>query len=331
MNQNPRLLLESELESWQMAAENFGRIRRAVDEGNRITLSASTAPWHIEKMAVNHRRASITAKTDAASIAARPCFLCAVNRPEVQSALRWKDFEILVNPFPLSSEHFTIASIRHEPQRIGGRFEMMAELAREMEGMCVFYNGPRCGASAPDHLHFQAVVSSDLPNFRRSLPKRMITLDGKENTVGSGATLYVPEPTAVPYPFFIIESTSDKALAKLSERILAALRSIHPEMSGEEPPVNIAMLHDAASRTTLTYIIPRSKHRPAMYGSGEGQMLVSPATIEMLGTVVCSRREDFDRLDLTTATAILREVGITRECIDKIVSLLTSESLQTTI
>ena len=82
------------------------------------------------------------------------------------------------------------------------------------------------------------------------------------------------------------------------------------------------MLYDLPSGTTLTYIIPRSKHRPAIYGNGEGQMLVSPATIEMLGTVVCSRHDDFDRLDLPTATAILREVGLPHEDMKKAISYL---------
>ncbi|MBD5354422.1 MAG: DUF4922 domain-containing protein [Bacteroides sp.] len=318
MKQNQGLFLESELAAWPMAAENFARIRRAVDEGNRLALSAPSAPWHIEKMAVNHRRASTTAKTDAASVAARPCFLCPANRPANQSALRWRDFEILVNPFPLSAQHFTIASTRHEPQSIGGRFEVMAHLAREMEGMCVFYNGPRCGASAPDHLHFQAVAASDVSNLRMNIAKERIEGIGDSDE----ATLSLPPSTSTPFPFFIIESTDDKALSRLSERIIDALGNLSACSCGEEPPVNVAMLYDLPSGTTLTYIIPRSKHRPAIYGNGEGQMLVSPATIEMLGTVVCSRHDDFNRLDLPTATAILREVGLPHEDMKKAISYL---------
>lgn len=112
------------------------------------------------------RSRSTGAKTDAASIAARPCFLCPANRPEGQQAVEWRDYEILVNPFPIVKGHLTIVSKRHEPQSIAGRMDHMEALARELPGYTVFFNGARCGASAPDHLHFQAVPSEAVPLWR---------------------------------------------------------------------------------------------------------------------------------------------------------------------
>ncbi len=321
--------LASELASWPMAAENFTRINDSVPSGNRLTISSPDSPWRIDKMAVNHRRASITARTDTASIAARPCFLCEANRPACQSAIRWgNDYEILVNPYPLATQHFTIASVRHENQCIApglDRILDMAGIARELTGMCVFYNGARCGASAPDHFHFQAVSADAVPNMTSDCIK------GDEIIRTEQAVLYSSDNAVIPYPFFIIESANDAGLQSLFSRLWLALASVSGDSSTRpadsastytEPPVNIAMMHDAERGITRTLVIPRSRHRPQCYSSDMGRMLISPATIEMLGTIVCSRREDFDRLDLATALSILKEVSLSIDEANLIISRL---------
>lgn len=292
---NPESFFRSELAAWPVAAENFRNLEKASAQAVSLT---DSEPWRIRKLLVSHRRASITAKTDPQSIAARPCFLCEANRPPEQSAITAHGFQTLVNPYPLAWRHYTIASERHEPQRISGRLQEMARLTREFRDLCVFYNGPLCGASAPDHLHFQAIsteVAAGLTDPRLPLE----TIDSSD-----GCKLLRSVSGAVPYPFFIIDSTDTAALALCTSRLLDSLPQAEPE-----PMVNVAMiiLPDGRLRT---FIAPRRRHRPAVYGSGPGQMLISPATIEMLGTIVCSRPEDFERLDLATATAILSEVGL---------------------
>lgn len=305
--------LAAELSAWDMAAENFSRIARSRDEGRLSVLTADDISaadgWRMAKLHVDHRRASITAKTDSASIAARPCFLCRSNRPATQSSLECLDgrFEVLINPYPLASVHFTIASTRHEPQFLSGDgvVSAMVSLARDMEGLCVFYNGARCGASAPDHLHFQAVATETVPNILNP------TAVGLSIFEADGVRLSRSRKGFAPYQFFVIESTSDVALSSVVSRLFAAMASSEAE-SGSEPPVNVAMIKLPGRDVVRTWVIPRGKHRPDCYFfDDERKLLISPATVEMLGTIVCSRAEDYARVDLPTAENILAEVAVT--------------------
>lgn len=288
----------SELSVWPLARDNFRNLEKSLAGAVMLTDGGG---WQFRKVLVNHRRTSITAKTDSRSIAARPCFLCAANRPPEQGAIRDGGYEILVNPYPLAPIHFTIASCRHEAQNIAGHIADLARLTADMSDMCVFYNGPRCGASAPDHLHFQAVTKETAANILdAALPLEKIA------AIADGA-LFRSQPDRTPYPFFIIDAPTAETTEKILSRLLAALPPADPE-----PMVNIAMvtLPDGGLRT---FVAPRRRHRPAVYGTEPSQLLVSPATIEMLGTLVCSRPEDFDCLDLTSAASILAEVGLSEE------------------
>lgn len=194
------------------------------------------------------RAVSTRAKVDAASIAARPCFLCARNRPKQQIAIEWEDMEILVNPFPIFPGHLTIAAKAHTPQTLRGRAEQMRRLSRELPGYTVFYNGARCGASAPDHMHFQAV-----PSRYMRIPRRFYTYE-------------------LPEGDFNVEEI--------------------------DPMVNMTCTD---GRIT---VIPRPKHRPDCYG----ELSVSPAAIDLSGTLIAVSREDFERLDGARVDAILKEV-----------------------
>lgn len=288
----------SELSAWPLARDNFRNLEKSLAGAVRLTDGGG---WQFRKVLVNHRRASITAKTDSRSIAARPCFLCASNRPPEQGAIRDGGYEILVNPYPLAPIHFTIASCRHEAQNIAGHIADLARLTADMSDMCVFYNGPRCGASAPDHLHFQAVTKETAANILDpALPLEKIA------AIADGV-LFRSQPGRTPYPFFIIDAPTAEYTEKILRHLLAALPPANPE-----PMVNIAMvtLPDGGLRT---FVASRRRHRPTVYGTEPGQLLVSLATIEMLGTLVCSRQEDFDRLDLPLALSILAEVGLSEE------------------
>lgn len=313
--------IKSELAGWPMAAENFARIGLSPSNGNKMQLSPDGSQWRMSKMFADHRRASITAKTDRKSIAGRPCFLCGKNRPPEQTSMRWNDYEILVNPYPLSAHHLTIASIQHEPQAMTPeRIADMSTLAKELDGLCIFYNGPRCGASAPDHFHFQAVDSDMAVNVSGvDMAKVLISST-------PGASLYRSANNYAPYPFFIIESSDDEALQKIFSLLMTTLNKAIG--IADEAPVNIVMLAMPDKRTVRTIIIPRGKHRPECYTREEGQLLVSPATIEMLGTIVCSRKEDFDKIDLETAENILAEVGISDIIFNRIVKQLTTTDKQ---
>ena len=315
---NNDTFFDKELEKWPMAADNFARIRNSFIDGHRLTLSGDGSLWRIDKMFVNHRRASVTAKTDPSSISSRPCFLCRDNRPNLQSSIGFLGrYEILVNPYPLADRHFTIASTRHEEQCIDADFSRildMAQLACEMSGMCIFYNGARCGASAPDHFHFQAVSTEAVPNI---LSKDLL---GDKIKYSDHASLYKNNEKTAPYPFFIIESTGNSELRSVFRLLWAELKAINTDLA--EPDVNLAMIHDTERDVTRTIVIPRSKHRPDCYYSEKDRLLISPATVEMLGTIICSRREDFDRLTLQSAYGILKEVGISDTQFNLVVSRL---------
>jgi len=197
------------------------------------------------------RAVSTAAKVDAASIAARPCFLCSANRPKEQISIPLPDqnLEILVNPFPIFPGHLTIADTRHRPQSLAGQIGQMRYLSSLLPGYTVFYNGPRCGASAPDHMHYQAVPS----RFLR-IPRRFYS--------------------------YTLPATDERPVEEV------------------DPMVNLLCTDGVVT------VIPRRKHRPDCYGD----LLVSPAAIDLAGTLIAVRREDFDRLDADLVNSIIREV-----------------------
>ncbi len=303
----------SELSRWPLAAINFNALEKnqavPINENEADHLSCR---WKIHKRLANHRRASITAKTDPQSISERPCFLCAENRPSEQGSMRQGDYDILVNPYPLARRHFTIASIRHEPQRLSGHIREMATLCVEAKDLCLFYNGPHCGASAPDHLHFQA-VSLEIAENILSIDHDSVNLLSITKTEES-ANIYRSAPGIYPFPFFIIDTNDIASLEHSIETVMNAL----PE-SSPEPMVNVAIVN-LDNGSIRTFIAPRRRHRPACYEKGD--LLVSPASIEMLGTIVCSRQEDFDRIDERTAYRILSEVALSDDEFNRTVSIL---------
>lgn len=229
-----------QLASWPAVAERYAAL---------VSVEVKTVGGY--RVQFNPARAvSTAAKVDPASIAARPCFLCAANRPQEQMAIDWEDLQILVNPFPVFPSHLTIPAKSHIPQSMLGRVGQMRRLSRELPGYTIFFNGAKCGASAPDHFHFQAVPSEFV-----SIPDRFYS--------------YVLDDA----PF-----------------------------SAEEldPMVNMYCTDGVVT------VIPRSKHRPDCYGD----FLVSPAALDLAGTLISVRREDFERLDAVRVDAILREVTL---------------------
>ncbi len=140
-----------QLASWPMAKANYD----ALDSVELKSFVLEKGTTYVQFNPERYR--STAAKIDAKSIAERPCFLCEQNRPAEQHRFSLNEnFELLVNPFPIFRHHYTIPSYAHQPQRIQGNVQSMLELAKQLKPLVVFYNGPFCGASAPDHFHFQA-------------------------------------------------------------------------------------------------------------------------------------------------------------------------------
>ena len=253
------------------------------------------------------RITSSAAKVDEHSIRERKCFLCLQNLPSEQRGIPYGErYILLANPFPILSEHFTIPRVDHVPQRIDGEFGVMLDLARDFSpGYTVFYNGPRCGASAPDHLHFQAGIRWSMPVeseyarlksergtlVQKSREVQAIAIDGGERC------------------FLSIEGTDPGALHHTVSRYLAALQSIRAE--SEEPMVNIIVWYDAAGWTVLMY--PRVKHRPSFFfAEGEERILISPAVVDLGGVVAVPLETDFHKMTREHLLTMYHEVQLSR-------------------
>ena len=239
---------------------------------------------------------STGAKVDAASVAARPCFLCGASRSGEQSALepaafgdRFSDldYEILINPYPIFPYHFTIPCKAHTPQVIVEegcrRFDDMLRLAQALEGMALFYNGARCGASAPDHFHFQAVPASAMTILSTERP--------------------------VPFLTFGYESGDRAEMLEWFVRVVEQIRDLPapPDFSSseKEPRMNIICTYTDGIWKAL--VIPRRAHRPDFYGSGEGQYLISPATVDLSGTIIIPSSSDFDAITPEILASLLSQ------------------------
>lgn len=281
---------------WPLAARNFDAL-----EG--VEVRSIAMPGMDIKVQFNPARiVSSGAKVDARSLAERPCFLCEKNRPAEQRGIDWRGYTVLVNPFPIFPRHLTIPAVGHTPQRIQGRMADMLALAAELPGYTVFYNGPRCGASAPDHMHFQAGNSDFLPIWQAldAAPLRTVADDG------AGTRLSVC--TSLPVNVFVVDAATPEA----GERMFDRLYRVLPE--GEEEP----MMNLLAAGSRLV-VVPRKRHRPSFYGTeGEGCMLLSPASVDMGGAFITPRREDFDRLDAQLLARVFDELCLDTEQIEEI-------------
>ena len=261
------------------------------------------------------RIVSTGAKIDKHTLGERPCFLCERNRPKEQMTKQIDDhFQLLVNPFPILPVHFTIPATKHQPQSIYRHYGEMHRLLSLHSELMVFYNGPKCGASAPDHLHFQAGTSGVLPlqtNWQR-LSRNLtdvISLNDEEKISVLSDFLV---------PAFVIISKSEDSDEELFHRLY---RSMPMRGDESEPMMNIIAWRKGDE--FISVVIPREKHRPdAYFAEGEAQMMVSPGALDMAGLIITPREEDFSKINLDKATALLRECGISAEKMEAIVSNL---------
>ncbi len=284
------------------------------------------------------RIVSTGAAIDKKSISERPCFLCDNNRPKEQHKLMTeKHYQILVNPYPILPQHFTIPMRRHTPQSIYSSFGTLRRMAWNMPRHIVFYNGPLCGASCPDHMHLQAgsrgvaPLERDWTMYENKL-RKLYPLTGEQTAsmeeagnVGSRCGLYLLE--GYPCPVFVIRSMPAESDSILCQRVYKALPIVGDEA---EPRLNIVCWRQAgtASRPDeiVTLIFPRSKHRPdCYYAEGKDQLLVSPGALDMCGLIITPREQDFNALTAEKAADILREVTLSEEDLKPIIEELTDK------
>lgn len=261
------------------------------------------------------RIVSTGAKIDKKTLGERPCFLCDKNRPKEQMSKQIDEkFHLLVNPFPILPVHFTIPARKHQPQLIYKNYGEMHRFISLHSDLMVFYNGPKCGASAPDHLHFQAGTNGILPlqtNWQR-LSRNLtdiISLNDEEK-------ISVVRDFIV--PAFVIISKS----AESDEALFRRLNKAMPQRGDEtEPMMNIISWRKGEE--FISVVIPREKHRPeAYFAEGDAQFVVSPGALDMSGLIITPREEDFRKLTEEKALSLLQECGVSEEKMNAIIAKL---------
>jgi hypothetical protein len=274
-------LLADQIARWPLLTRGIEGLRRSQ------TRVEPVAGHDLYVRHIPHRIVSTTAAVDAASIAKRPCFLCPSNLPKEEHGIPFdSEFAIYCNPFPILERHLTIVRVDHRPQRIAGSFNAMLRLAEALPDSFIIYNGPRCGASAPDHMHFQACSRELFP----------IEQDVR-GVVGPAMPDYGRR-------VFVLRNRNMGQLAKRLDSLMDILEEV--TQSEGEPLVNIAAYFEAGEWTA--FVFPRGKHRPRAYETGE--RTVSPATIDLCGVLVVPVEKDFMEIHGPEIESIFEEVTL---------------------
>ena len=292
MNQTIQNLLTEQPASWETARRNYAAlsdVRVKELDVNGIAYKVQFNPARI---------VSSGAKVDDRSIRERKCFLCPGNLPPEQRGVPFGGhYLILVNPFPIFPRHLTIPERTHTPQRIASRFGDMLNLAEALTDYTIFYNGPRCGASAPDHAHFQAGNKGFMPIEAEWRGR----VGGKVAEYGNAVLWYLDD---APRNTLVIESASKADAAALFGLVY---RSLEVKEGEEEPMMNLLALHEADRR--IVFVFPRKKHRPACYtAEGEANLLSSPASVDLGGVFITPVEKDFLKITAEDVARILSEV-----------------------
>jgi len=296
----------SQLQEWALAKVNYDNLRTV--KTKKIVIDG--IPMIIQ---FNPKRiTSSAAKVDTKSIQERKCFLCPDNLPEQQKGIDFiGKYLILVNPFPIFPKHLTIPSYKHEPQQIKGKVADMLELAYRLQDYVFFYNGPKCGASAPDHLHFQAGNKGFLP-----IEKDFDSFE-KENII-TKSNIRISLLADYPCGTFMMESEDILLIDEYFNKIYQALE-IKPEEY--EPMMNVLAWY-SQDRYKLCFF-PRVQHRPScFYGEGENNILISPASVDMGGVFITPLEKDFDKIKEGDVSKIIREVCLDKASLRKIADRL---------
>ena len=290
-----------QIEKWQDAGKRYRDLQNV--------MISEQGEWKVQFNPA--RIVSTGASIDKKAIAKRPCFLCADNRPEEQiTRVLDNGFELLVNPFPILPVHFTIPLLKHAPQLIRPYYGEMHHLLEMYPDLMVFYNGPKCGASAPDHMHFQAGTSGLLPlqqawgRLSRELEVVVALSDDEDISL-------IHEYVC---PAFLIRSRNQKNDEKMFGWLYEAMGRVSRDESGEsrneEPMMNIVAWRQGDEY--LSVVFPRRKHRPdCYYADDDSQRLVSPGSLDMAGLIITPRQEDYERLNTAEIQAIIDEVAVT--------------------
>ena len=300
--------INDQLSVWPMAAANFRSLKSSLTRD--VTVGGLTV--HLQHNPC--RISSSTAEIDEASLKSRPCFLCTENRPPEQYHLKLdgrkgRGYRIQVNPFPIFPDHLVIARDRHIRQCIWHHLPDMLDFSRDYPQYTVYYNGPFSGASAPDHLHFQAIPRNLLP-LEVAVNSFLDSAKTPLDHVQDGEIFHFNGFTRGIYAF---RSSTEKSLAKMFYRFLDACPAMD---ENSEPRFNLYCWYDKGYRAMA---VLRTQLRPHHYYSkGDDHFTISPGAAEMAGVFVAPLKEDYDRLTASHIEEMLSEVSVSKETEDEI-------------
>jgi len=298
-----KALLAQQKESWELLQKGYSSLR---------SVQVKTFEFDHFKIKVQFnpgRIVSSSAKVDEKSIKERKCFLCPDNLPESQKGILYKDdYLLLCNPFPIFTEHFTLPKTSHVLQEIRSSFPALLDFSRDLSRCyTVFYNGPKCGASAPDHLHFQAGEKSFMPidseytEIKENLGHKII--DSND--------LQVFAVDGYPGKFLSFESSSREALIKVFNDFYGIFKEVS-NSGTEEPMMNILAFYENLRWHVLVF--PRRKHRPSyFFMEGDDNILLSPASVDMGGVLITPLEKDFNKITKENIIDIFKQVTLSDE------------------
>lgn len=310
--------VKDQLSVWPLAAENYRSLKKA---GSKV-LSIGGLPVTVQLNPCH--RISSEASLDKESINRRPCFLCPENRPAEQTNMEFEGrkgrrYRVTLNPYPIFPSHLVISSFEHTPQSIWHRYQDLLDFVRENNEYLGFYNGPESGASAPDHMHFQACPQGLTP-LQNRVDELLAAGDDKTldylTNVKEARLFHLNEYAR---GVFVLCGATAKSTAKLFYRLLDCA----PVPDGSsEPKMNIiAWCHEGEYRTAVIF---RERHRPHNYSSsGADHLAMSPGCADLAGVYVTTREEDFDKLDAGLLSQVVREVAASEETEKEIIWRLT--------
>jgi hypothetical protein len=302
-------LLSKQKKAWDELREGYESLKRVKER------DLSCRGFTVRLQHNPRRMKSSLAGVAEKNIADRPCFLCLDQLPEAQKGILYqKEYLILCNPMPVLSSQITISHLDHRPQTISEHIDAFFHLMADFgSGWVILYNGPKCGASAPDHHHFHASRSGEMPIEKEILEENRLTLIKKVE----GVFLY--RVKNVGRESLILEGDDPMAVSHLFKDYLSSLKKVLS--TNEEPMINMVGFY--GKKRCRLMVFPRRKHRPdAFFKEGNDRIVVSPGAIEMGGLLVTPMEKDFERLDKTTVESIYEEVSLEGSIVERTVNAM---------
>jgi uncharacterized protein DUF4922 len=306
-------LIDHQKRNWPLLEQGYRAFRRLSSrrlrpdpEGAEIVLQHNP-----------HRIRSTAARIDSASVASRECFLCPQSLPVEEKGIAYgPELIVLCNPYPVLDNHLSIVHREHIEQKIDGNVETLLTLARDLApDFFVLYNGPGCGASAPDHLHFQACSRDRLP-----IEVALSQVDDPQ-----GERCEICDRGRQSFELFTLSDNNRTAIVfrgnnsqEIADWVYATLKELPLPEEASEPPVNIVCTHDRGDWTL--FLFPRSRHRPSCFYSEK--VIVSPGAIDMAGVIVLPRADDFERIGPAEIAEIYSEVSVDEDRVTRVLERL---------